>query len=320
MRMAVLENDHLRVVIALDRGAEIVEFRSKSDGLDPLLHLPGGPRDPRATTPSIGSVGGSFLDFYAGGWQEVLPNGGPTATHRGAEYGQHGEVALVPWTLDVLEDDPQRVSVRCRVRGSRTPFLLERRMTIRDDRPALFLDERLTNEAGEDLDLMWGHHVAFGRPFLDTGVRIWTSARVESAPRTRWPASTHAASRRGMAGVGRSWPRPTGASSTSASSRTRPRPRDARCAICRTSGTQRGMPSPRRTAASRCAGTATCSGTCGCGRSSPPAVGTPGGSGSTRSRSSPGRATRRSGFPKRCAGARSSSWRPAQASRRAWWP
>ena len=177
MRMAVLENDHLRVVVALDRGAEIVEFRTKANDVDPLLHLPGGPRDPHGAHPSIGASGGSFLDLYAGGWQEILPNGGQAATHRGAEYGQHGEVSLVPWSLDVLEDEPDRVSVRCRVRGLRTPFLLERRMTIRDDRAALFLDERLTNEAGEDLDLMWGHHVAFGRPFLDRGARIYTSAQ-----------------------------------------------------------------------------------------------------------------------------------------------
>lgn len=177
MRMAVLENDHLRVVVALDRGAEIIEFRTRANDVDPLLHLPGGPRDPRTTLPSIGSSGGAFLDSYTGGWQEILPNGGQAATHRGAEYGLHGEVSLVPWSLDVLEDEPARVSVRCSVRGLRTPFLLERRMTIHGDRAALLLDERLTNEAGEDLDVMWGHHVAFGRPFLDQGARIHTSAR-----------------------------------------------------------------------------------------------------------------------------------------------
>lgn len=177
MRMAVLENDRLRVVVALDRGAEIVEFRDKTLDSDPLLALPGGIRDPRATLPSIASAGGSFLDSYAGGWQEIAPNGGPAAVHRGAEYGQHGEISLVPWTLDVVADEPDHVAVRCRVRGLRTPFVLERTMNIRDDRPALFLDERLCNESDEDLDLMWGHHVAFGRPFLDAGARIWTSAR-----------------------------------------------------------------------------------------------------------------------------------------------
>ncbi len=176
MRMAVLENDHLRIVIALDRGAEIIEFRSKRTDLDPLLRLPGGPRDPRAAMASVAGSNGPFLDLYSGGWQEIVPNGGPAVTHRGAEYGQHGEVSSVPWSIDLLEDEPERITVVCRVQALRTPLRLERRMTIRADRAALFLEEELVNDAGEDLDIMWGHHVAFGRPFLDRGAHIYTSA------------------------------------------------------------------------------------------------------------------------------------------------
>jgi galactose mutarotase-like enzyme len=176
MRTAILENDRLRVVVALDRGAEIIEFRSKDADIDPLLRLPGGPVHPLESLASIAGSNGSFLDLYAGGWQEILPNGGPAATHRGAEYGQHGEISTVPWSVDLLEDTPERITVACRVRALRTPLHLERRMTMRADSTALFLDENLTNEAGEDLDVMWGHHVAFGRPFLDGGARIDTSA------------------------------------------------------------------------------------------------------------------------------------------------
>jgi hypothetical protein len=49
-------------------------------------------------------------------------------------------------------------------------------MTLEQDRPTLILDERLTNEAGQPLDVMWGHHVAFGLPFLEEGARISSSA------------------------------------------------------------------------------------------------------------------------------------------------
>jgi len=35
----------------------------------------------------------------------------------------------------------------------------------------------LTNEGGQALHLMWGQHVAFGRPFLDEGARIDAPAR-----------------------------------------------------------------------------------------------------------------------------------------------
>jgi hypothetical protein len=177
MRAALLENELLRVLVLLDRGAEIVEFRYKPLDLDPLLRLPVELRNPSLGQPSIGAAGGTFLDYYAGGWQEILPNGGPPASYKGADYGQHGEVCLLPWSSHVLEDTPERVSLRCAVRAPRTPLLLERTMTLERGRAALLLDERLTNEAGEPLDVMWGHHIAFGLPFLHQGAAISTSAR-----------------------------------------------------------------------------------------------------------------------------------------------
>ncbi len=177
MRAAVLENELLRVLILLDKGAEIVEFRYKPLDLDPLLRMPGELRNPALGLPSITSVTGTFLDFYVGGWQEILPNGGPPAVHKGVEYGQHGEVSLVPWASEVLEDTPDRVSLRCSVRATRTPLRLERTMTLERGKAALVFDERLTNEAGEPLDVMWGHHIAFGLPFLHGGAKIDTSAR-----------------------------------------------------------------------------------------------------------------------------------------------
>ena len=202
MRAAVLENELLRVVVILDKGAEIVEFRYKPLDFDPLLRLPGEFRNPAQGDASIGSAGGNFLDYYMGGWQEILPNGGPAVSYKGVEYGQHGEVCLVPWTSQVIEDSPERVSLRCSVRALRTPIYLERTMTLERGRAVLLLDERLSNEAGEPVDLMWGHHVAFGLPFLLEGAQIATSARLmivhedfgDGAPRrlqpdqqTGWP-------------------------------------------------------------------------------------------------------------------------------------
>lgn len=177
LRAAVLENEVLRVLVLLDKGAEIVEFRLKPLDLDPLLRMPGGVRNPAHGQPSIGGAGGGFLDYYAGGWQEILPNGGQPASHQGVDYGQHGEVSLVPWSSEVLDDGPERAVLRCTVRALRAPLLLERTMTLERGRAVLTLDERLTSEAGESLDVMWGHHVAFGLPFLEEGATIATSAR-----------------------------------------------------------------------------------------------------------------------------------------------
>jgi hypothetical protein len=177
MRAAVLENELLRVTVLLDRAAEIVEFRYKPLDCDPLLRIPTELRNPAEGTASIHGGGGTFLDYYAGGWQEIVPNGGPPVTYKGADYGQHGEVCLLPWSSEVIEDSPARVSLRCSVRALRTPLYLERTMSLECGRAVLILDERLTNEAGEPLDVMWGHHVAFGLPFLQEGATIATSAQ-----------------------------------------------------------------------------------------------------------------------------------------------
>lgn len=41
----------------------------------------------------------------------------------------------------------------------------------------LIITEQLTNESGTQLDIMWGHHIAFGLPFLKEGAKIETNAK-----------------------------------------------------------------------------------------------------------------------------------------------
>jgi hypothetical protein len=31
----------------------------------------------------------SFIDYYPGGWQEIVPNGGPSAIYAGAPFDEH---------------------------------------------------------------------------------------------------------------------------------------------------------------------------------------------------------------------------------------
>jgi hypothetical protein len=114
---------------------------------------------------------------------------------------------LLPWASEVLDEGPDRAALRCSVRALRTPLYLERVMALERGRATLILDERLTNEAGEPLDVMWGHHVAFGLPFLDQGATIYTSARtllaheellgfaprrLELGQRAQWPLARSA--------------------------------------------------------------------------------------------------------------------------------
>lgn len=171
MRTLILENELLRVTVLVDKGSDIVEFRYKPHDLDFLFFAPPGIRNPHHGLVSAPS-GGPFLDFYSGGWNEILPNGGPAVTYQGAELGQHGEISLVPWECAIVADSVDEVAARLWVRPIRTPFFLEKTLRLRPGRPALFIEERLVNEAGEPMHLMWGQHIAFGRPFLDEGAVI----------------------------------------------------------------------------------------------------------------------------------------------------
>lgn len=173
LRVMTLENELIRVSILLDQGTDIYEFLHKPTDTDFMWHSPEGVRRPGAFAATSYLPSGSFMDYYEGGWQELLPHGGGKCVYRGAELGQHGEVFGLPFRHAILEDDPECVSVRTWVRTVRTPFLLEKTFTIRTGRPVLEIEETLTNEGRVAMDLMWGHHPAFGPPFLDGTCRVY---------------------------------------------------------------------------------------------------------------------------------------------------
>ncbi len=176
MRTLILENELLRVTVLVDKGSDIVEFRYKPFDLDFLFMSPGGIRNPNRGIVSAPS-GGPFLDYFSGGWNEVLPNGGPLVAYKGAELGQHGEISLIPWEYAILANSPERVAVRLWVRPIRTPFFLEKTLSMQPGKAVLTIEERLVNEGGESMHLMWGQHIAFGRPFLDEDTVIDAPAR-----------------------------------------------------------------------------------------------------------------------------------------------
>lgn len=142
-----------------------------------------------------------FNDAFEGGWQECLPNGGVSVVYKGAQLPFHGELLTLPWDVEILENRPEVVSVRFSVRTLRTPFLLEKTLTLRSGRPVVEIRERLTNLAAEDMDIMWGHHPAFGPPFLDDTCRIdvppcrastermepWNGGQLEFGTSFEWP-------------------------------------------------------------------------------------------------------------------------------------
>jgi hypothetical protein len=176
MNVIWMENDYLRIGILGGRGSDIFEFRYKPKDVDFMLRLAKDIRNPNLDFSQMRDTPNQFEDYYYGGWQEILPNS-PGFKYRGAALGQHGEVSLTPWKHAILENTPERVSVKLWTRPLRTPLLIEKTLTLEADKATLFIDEKLTNEAATHLDLAWGHHIAFGLPFLKEGAKITTNAR-----------------------------------------------------------------------------------------------------------------------------------------------
>lgn len=166
LRVLVMENDLLRISILLDKGADIFEFLFKPADMDLMWRSPVGVRRPPFIE-SYPDPSGSFLDFQEGGWQEVLPNGGRVTEYGGAHLALHSEVWALPWRHRILDDGPDCVSVKLWVRCLRTPFLLEKTLTLQRGEPALEISETVTNEGEVEMPLMWGHHPAISSHFAN---------------------------------------------------------------------------------------------------------------------------------------------------------
>jgi len=166
MEMLSLENQVIKVTLALGKGADIVEFVHKATDVDFLWHS-FNPLQTIRHIPTVGAAGGSFLDAYAGGWQELFPTYGAPANFHGGEIGIHGEACIYPWACRVLADTPECVEVLLSLRTVRSPFLLEKRVKLLENDGTLYLHQKVTNLGATEQGFMWGHRPAFGFPFLD---------------------------------------------------------------------------------------------------------------------------------------------------------
>lgn len=172
LRTVTLENEQLRVSLLADKGTDIFEFLYKPLDVDFMWRSPWGVRNPAVFIPTTATAVSSFLDFYEGGWQDCMPTGGNPCEYLGFPFGAHGETPTIPWEYRILEDTPERVAVRFWVRTYRTPFLVEKEITLERDRAVLSFHERVRNEGRTTMHLMWGQHPAFGPPFVDESCRI----------------------------------------------------------------------------------------------------------------------------------------------------
>ncbi len=176
MRVAFLENDLIRVGMLLDKGADVFEFTYKPLDLDFMWQSPIELRKPFVATSTLPE--GAFHDYFYGGWQEILPSAGwASEPYLGTFQGLHGEVSLLPFEASVIENEPELVSLKTWVRTYRSPLKLERTVSLKRDKAALFVSERLVNESEIEFAIMWGHHPTVGTPFLDENCVVQTPAK-----------------------------------------------------------------------------------------------------------------------------------------------
>lgn len=181
LRLLTLENELLRVTVIIDRGTDVYEFLYKPLDIDFMWRSPQQLRPADRFVPTNARPEGFFMDYYHGGWQEIFPTGGAGGRLGGAEFGQHGEVSLVPWSHRIEKDGPGEVAAKMWTRTTRTPFLIEKTLRLVSGKAVLFIDERIVNEGREEMEFMWGHHPAVGEPFLNSACRIDVPAsRVET--------------------------------------------------------------------------------------------------------------------------------------------
>ena len=109
----------------------------------------------------------------------------------------------MPWDAQIVEDCPERVSAKFWVRAVRTPFYVEKTVTLESGSPILTVTDTLTNEAEEPAPAQWGQHVALGEPFLtpncildipaadffvpDSGDDLPAGSRLRPGRRGTWP-------------------------------------------------------------------------------------------------------------------------------------
>lgn len=172
-----IENDLLSATVLIDKGADIYALVYKPLDLDVLWKTPWGLRAPGHAAQSVFDSEAAWLEHYAGGWQVLFPNGGNACTYKGAQLNFHGEASVIPWRHAIVRADDDAAELRCSARLFRSPFTIERTLRVERGVPALVVHERVTNVGGEMMDFMWGHHPAFGAPFLSEHCVIDTDAR-----------------------------------------------------------------------------------------------------------------------------------------------
>jgi galactose mutarotase-like enzyme len=175
-RALTMGNEDIAVTFLPDKGADVYSLVYKPKRIDILWKSPWGLRGLGKGFQTSFDSEGLWMENYPGGWQMIFPNGGNACLHKGVELNFHGEASTIGWDTKIIEEGNSRAEIEFSTRLYKSPFRIVRRVAMESGGDAITIQETITNEAGAPMDCMWGHHPAFGAPFLSNGCRIRTGA------------------------------------------------------------------------------------------------------------------------------------------------
>lgn len=179
LEFVAMENEKLRLELCMDRGSDILSLVYKPRDIDFMWKSPTGLKEAGKFIQTCASAGGNYADYLAGGWQELLPSGGPDTIY-GAELGLHGEVAQLPWQWRVEKDTPEEICVSMRCDTVRLPFRVEKTLSLCKNESIVRFKETLTNLSAQELEFIWAQHPTFASPLIAKGTRIDIPAKTFS--------------------------------------------------------------------------------------------------------------------------------------------
>ena len=169
--VATLENEHLRVKVVPEKGSDIVEIVYKKKNLNLLYESPIGFHRFGTVSPPLATNDSGFMDYYEGGWQDIVPNPGLSSSNRGASWGLHGESSLLPWRASIA-DEGDTAKLRLSTTLVRYPLRIDKTLSLREGSPTLFVEESVANLAEQEVELGWLQHIAFGPPLVGPGMAL----------------------------------------------------------------------------------------------------------------------------------------------------
>ncbi|CAN5472479.1 hypothetical protein BH23CHL4_BH23CHL4_17870 [soil metagenome] len=171
-----IENDHISLTVLPERGADLYEWVHKPTGIDVLWKSPWGLGRHRGNPSTSTTTASAWIEAYEGGWQVLFPSGGGPSLYKGVELNFHGEASVSAWDVEDFGMASAGAGMRLSNRLARSPFRISREIYLKPGDSHFQLRETVTNEGGEPVDYMWGHHPAYGAPLIGELCRIDTNA------------------------------------------------------------------------------------------------------------------------------------------------